>query len=119
MVRDFDLIRSILLQAEQAPSGQPLMQIQTDSAIGEETIAEHLELMIEAGLIDGEVFSGAPLAFGIHRLTWKGHDFIENARNHTIWDRVLGEIKSKGLSMTLAVLQGLLTKAAQNAAGLP
>jgi hypothetical protein len=118
MVRDFDLIRSILLQAEQAPSGQPLMQIQVDDAFGEEAIAEHLELMIEEGLIDGEVLSGAPLAFGIHRLTWKGHDFLENARNHTVWNRVTGEIKSRGLSMTIAVIQGLLAKAAQNAAGL-
>jgi DNA-binding HxlR family transcriptional regulator len=119
MVRNFDLIRSILLQTEQAPSGQPLMQLQADEEIKEEVLAEHLELMIEEGLIEAEVISGAPLSFMIQRLTWKGHDFLENARNHTIWNRVIGEIKSRGLSMTISVVEGLLAKAAQNAAGLP
>jgi hypothetical protein len=118
MTRDFDLIRSILLQAEQAPSSQPLQTLSIEESTPGSDVAEHIELMIEQRLIEGEVLSRDPLAFGIYRLTWAGHDFLENARNDTIWKKVMAEAKSKGTSMTIVVLNGLLSKAAEKYAGL-
>ena len=118
MIRNFEMIRSILLQAEKAPSNQPLQQLSFAGDILESDIAEHLELMIEQKLIDGEVLSREPLAFGIYKVTWSGHDFLENARNDTLWKKVMSEAKSKGTSMTLVVLNGLLSKAAEKYAGL-
>ncbi len=93
-------------------------QIAAPEDVDEAEIGEHLELMIEAGLIAGQVVSLRPLAFQIERLTWAGHDFVNNARNDTIWKKVMAEAKSKGQSITLTIINGLLTKAAEKYAGL-
>jgi hypothetical protein len=118
VTRNFDLIRSFAFQIENAPSGEPMHQIAAPEDVDEAEIGEHLELMIEAGLIAGQVVSLRPLAFQIERLTWAGHDFVNNARNDTIWKKVMAEAKSKGQSITLTIINGLLTKAAEKYAGL-
>ena len=118
MLRDFNLIREILLQAEKAPSDEPMQSLNVAKGTDESVVGEHLEIMIEAGLIEGEVLSRSPLGFVITRLTWAGHDFLENARNDTIWKKVMAEAKAKGTSLTMTVLNGLLSRAAQKYAGL-
>ena|SRR5438270_350369 len=119
MVRDFDLIRNILIEIENAPaSDRPIQQLSFDAQVDDATVSEHLELMIEADLIDGKVISHNPAGFIIKRLTWLGHDFLEHARNDTIWKKVISQAKAKGSSVTLHVLNGLLTKAAEKYAGV-
>ena len=118
MVRDFNLIRNILLQAETALSGEPLMTLSVDDGVEDAVLAEHLAMMLDAGLIEGEVNSYKPAGFLIQRLTWSGHDFLENSRNDTVWKKVLAEARAKGTSVSFTVLNGLLTKAAQKYAGL-
>ncbi|MBC2592864.1 DUF2513 domain-containing protein [Ruficoccus amylovorans] len=118
MKRDFDLIRSIMLQVEQADSGTALVVLEVGPDIRDSAVAEHIELMVEADLVVGEVFSRDPLTFAIQRLTWGGHDFLENARNDTIWKKVVAQSKAKGSSMTLTILNGLLSRAAEKYAGL-
>jgi hypothetical protein len=118
MTRDFDLIRSILFQAEKAPSGAPMTCVLIQQGIDPSVIGEHLEIMIEHNLIEGQVHSLNPLVFMIHRLTWKGHDFLEHARNDTIWKKVMADAKAKGVSMTMVILEGMLSKAAEKYAGL-
>jgi hypothetical protein len=90
MTRDFNLIREILLQVEKAPSGEPIMVLTLDrDNLDEAVVGEHLQLMIEAGLIEGDVHTLKPVRFILHRLTWSGHDFLENARSDTIWKKVI------------------------------
>jgi hypothetical protein len=107
-----------MLQVEKAPSGEPLMFLQVEGEIPPAVIAEHLEIMIKHNLIEGEVYSLNPCAFAIRHLTWQGHDFLEHARNDTIWKKVMAEAKAKGVSMTIVILNGLLSKAAEKYAGL-
>ena len=118
MTRDFDLIRDILFQVEKAPAGDPLYALAVHSEIENAALAEHVQLLIERGLIEGEVRDFRAPMFTIHRLAWAGHDFVNNARNDTIWKKVMAEAKEKGASVTLTVLNGLLTKAAEKYAGL-
>ena len=110
-----------MLQLERAPASEYPIQFLSfeDNACPEDAVlSEHLELMIEANLIDGEVISRDPSGFIIKRLTGTGHDFLQHARNDTIWKKVLSEAKAKGSSVTLHILNGLLTKAAEKYAGL-
>ncbi len=118
MVRDFNLIREILLHVEKAPSGEPLHTLQMEDNIADAVVGEHIALLVDAGLVEGAVCSLKPLLFTIVRLTWAGHDFLENARNDTVWKKVMAEAKAKGTSVSMAVLNGLLAKAAQKYAGL-
>ena len=51
MTRDFDLIREILFQVEKAPSGEPLQFLSFEHEVADAVVGEHLEIMIEAGLL--------------------------------------------------------------------
>lgn len=51
MTRDFDLIREILFQVEKAPSGEPLQFLSFEQEVDDAVVGEHLEIMIEAGLL--------------------------------------------------------------------
>lgn len=118
MKRDFDLIRSILLQVEKADTGDELLTLAIEEGVKDVVLAEHIQLAIDAGLIEGQVISDDPVGFAITRLTWQGHDFLEHARNDTIWKKVQAEARAKGTSVTLHVLNALLAKAAEKYAGL-
>jgi hypothetical protein len=88
----------------------------------EEQQVYHMALCIEAGLVDGTIIpngSGYPVATAAIRLTWKGHEFLDAARNDTIWKKALGNIKKAGVQVTLPVLEEVLKKAAKELLGLP
>lgn len=87
MKRDFDLIRIILRDMEAA---EPMQTYQNFPYDGYEkpTIIEHIELLIEAGLLEGEVHrhssGGIPV---VTRLTWAGHDFLDAIKDESIWKK--------------------------------
>ena len=116
MKRDMDLIRLQLLRVED--DGKP-----PDLATyTEEQKIYHMALCIEAGLVDGVVRKneiGEPNGAVAIRLTWKGHEFLDAARNDTIWKKALGHIKKAGIQVTLPVLEEVLKKAAKDVLGLP
>lgn len=110
---DFDLIRKLLIYIESQPAGEVLQQVGTDVPYPAAVIGEHIDLLIQAGLIKGIVIDVRAPAFEIHGLTWHGHDFLEKARNDTLWRKVLNEAKEKGLALTIPFLNELLTYAAR------
>jgi hypothetical protein len=119
MKRNWNLVRQILLEAESFPPG---VYIQTFTCEGfdEATIIEHIEIMIESKLLDGEICKtmAGSSGFIVRKITWEGHNFLENARNDTLWKKIMAEAKEKGTSTSFVVINGLLTKAAQKYAGL-
>lgn len=94
MKRDFDLIRRILHDAEDMPAMSTISNI---PALGgtkfryegfdTNVIAEHVRLLIEAGLMEGTVAPGmeSGALIQVKRLTWKGHDFLEAMKDDSIW----------------------------------
>lgn len=118
MKRDWNLIRHILFDVESLPAGETTYAIKIDG-FDQSTITEHVRILVNQGLLAGKVYdtySGS--SYLITGINWEGYDFLENARNDTIWKKVMSESKAKGTSMTMVVLNGLLTKAAQKYAGL-
>src|ERR1041384_7841363 len=108
MKRDFNLIRSILLKVEDLPSGESIGEFHFEG-IDPKVVAEHVELLIEAKLIEGATLGPKRAAYSVRRLTWPGHDFLANAKNDTVWKKVLAQAERKGVSVSLTVLNGLLT----------
>jgi hypothetical protein len=106
MKRDMNLIRLLLLETE-----------------GEETQSVyHSALLVEAGLVHGEIIldgSGQPTGAVILRLTWAGHEFLDAARNDTIWHKAGERIKKSGVDVTLSLLQEILKQLAKQSLGLP
>ena len=79
-----DLVREIMLAVEQHPAGKKLYgsQLKT-SCHNPYELADHVQHLIDEGLIEGEVhlFAGHfPPKFSISRITTVGHDFLAAMR---------------------------------------
>ncbi len=101
MKRDMDLIRMLLLREEAGKMPDEL------SAFDNRTIAYHVALMRDAGLVEGNVVddeNGEPFEAVIFRLTWDGHEFLAATRNSEIWKGVKQHIIKPGVSWTFSIL---------------
>ncbi len=112
MKRNLDTVRKLLDLAEAQPAGEPLTTFRGDFENTPVEVVEHIRLMIEAGLIDGEArpdlnTPGGGL-FVISNLTWSGHDFLNAARNDTVWNATKRRLAKAGawtFELALAVLK--------------
>jgi hypothetical protein len=100
MKPDLDLLRTILLQAEDLGSA-PISATEDHTS---DQVGYHAHLLIEAGLSRGvdvtNLLSTAPQGL-ITGLTWAGHEFAELARDRTKWDTTMAALKAAGRPITL------------------
>jgi hypothetical protein len=103
MKRNWDTIREILKLLEDAPpeeQSQRLAGIPSERAF---EIASHLELILESGLVAGQLprtaAPGAPDLLAL-RLTWQGHEFLDAIRSDLVWQRTKKSFANSGLAMT-------------------
>jgi hypothetical protein len=116
MKRDMNLIRLLLLETEGEDPKPDL------TGFSEEQRIYHSALLIEAGLVHGEVVldgSGQPAGTIILRPTWAGHEFLDAARNDTIWRKAGEKIKNSGVDVTLELLKEILKQLIKQSLGLP
>ena len=114
MRRDMDLIRKLLLHVEGAepPDVREYRQEQQ---------TYHYALIVEAGLAHGTVFEGEegePINVAITRLTWKGHEFLDDARSNTVWQRTRKALAETGVTVSLVIMRELLQREARQFLGL-
>jgi hypothetical protein len=108
MKRDMDLIRDILLEVEKCPS---LEGCETKiPGCSPEDLYYNAQQAQEAGLIDA-VFQRGTTHFHITRLTYDGHEFLDAARDNTLWARAketliknTGVLTLEGLKTALPIL---------------
>ena len=91
MQRNKELIRTLLLAIEKDPKfdGTSIIQVDEPSEFGLEhhsyaELAYHLNLLIEAGYVLGETTMQMQMPT-ISKLTWQGHEFLEDIRDPEIW----------------------------------
>jgi Hypothetical protein (DUF2513) len=119
MKRDMELIRELMLAIELQNDDRDtdLKPVGHD----ESKIDYHLELLIEARLVVGEVHhltGGNPPVISIERLSWEGHEFIDNARNESVWKDTMKQVKEKGEGISIALLTQLLIAVTKQHFGL-
>ena len=114
MKRELDLVRKILMDIESVESFQRGHLILDEEDYPDESSQQlqyHLFLMNEAGLLEGyEANRGTIMEFQPTRLTWSGHEFLDSARNESIWNKATTGLKGGLTSIPFAVLSSLLTK---------
>ena len=112
MKRDWDLIKKILLEIEQDTT-DPMNFVQLSIEGYEDlTIDCHIRLLGEAGLV--HVTSRSTMKGTIYQctsLTWDGHEFLDLARNDTVWRRVMSKIGNVGGTVGIGTLTDLLKNA--------
>lgn len=109
MKRDMDLCREILRQMEVHPNPEGPIKIKIEGRPDQE-ITYHLHLLRQADLIEAiEKTTFAGMAYAPQRLTWKGHEFLDAARDDTIWrkakERLLGVAGGLTFDLLLAALK--------------
>jgi hypothetical protein len=116
MKRDMNLIRLLLLETEGEDPKPDL------SAYSVEARVYHSALLIEAELVHGEVVlnaDGQPVGAVVLRPTWSGHEFLDAARNDTIWHKAGERIKKSGVDVTLSLVKEILNQLLKDSLGLP
>lgn len=115
MKRDMDLARAILLEIEKAPLAPKGLRITVPGRSEEETYY-HLLLLEEAGLIHAiPVASFGDKVILPMRLTWEGHEFLDNAKDDTRWAKAL-EVGRQAGGFGLDILKEVLKELAKSAA---
>lgn len=109
MKLDLELVRKILMECENSPHGYAEKNVPEIEGFSEEEVLHHIFLMDEAGLVKavstthlGSESPEARLGF----MTWEGHEFLENSKNETLWQK----IKSLGCNLSFGATSSLLNK---------
>ena len=107
MKRDMDLARLILLKIEET-GDDPRLWIDLEIPnYTSESVSYHVMILNEAGLIEACDLSTMGRGNSIwrpKRLTWSGHEFLDAARNESIWNKA----KEKATNMNFELLKELL-----------
>ena len=113
MQRDMELIRKILLTIEEKYVDIWLggNEISIDG-YDMKTIAYHCAILHDAELIydyKGQYGGDELLFFGVGRLTWAGHEFLDKIKNDSVWSKTKGVIKEKGIPFVLDAVKEIAT----------
>ena len=113
MKRDPDLIKKILLEYEKYPAnfGKQIVI----SGYSEEEVVYHQILLLDDDYIVGQrvIPLGSTLGYIIpERLTNKGHDFLELAKNDTAWTKTKKKILDQGGGFAMELMSKILTEVA-------
>jgi hypothetical protein len=117
MKRDLDLVRSILLALEDHPSGDAPTDLRIEG-YSEEQIGFHVLLMGDAGLlevVETTSFGDTSRCAAPLRVFWKGYEFLEAARNDTIWEKAKARAVAAGVPFMFEVMKELAVGLARGA----
>jgi hypothetical protein len=120
MKRDMDLVRSIVLAIEAAPTGYAPTPLHVDGH-SEEEIGYHVHIMIQADLLTGHDVTSmgdhSPQAMA-SSLTWAGHEFADASRDDTRWSKAKDIAVTKAGSVTIEILTKILSSLMTSALGM-
>jgi len=108
MKRNWDVIRELLMKVEECTLPSEMIRISHFAAERAAEISYHMTLLIEAGLVKGQVLQTldpGPKDFFAQRLTWEGHEFLDAIRSNTVWERTKKLFLEKGLEMTFDLVK--------------
>lgn len=107
MKRNMDLVRNILLQAEANKHGTMYEEIAVEG-FSDEEIGHHIYLLGQAELaeVDDTTHRGCDsYTAQLRCLTWKGHEFVEAARDDTNWNKAKEVCTRGGRSLSFEALK--------------
>ena len=118
MKRDMDLVREILIAVEEG-------NVNLDNiGYDRDRINLHVELMKENGLVDAVItpsYDGAEhgiLKCWVKRLTWEGHDFLDEARDKSIWEQAKKKCLEETSGLAIDLLRCCLVYVAKQKLGI-
>lgn len=121
MQRDLDLIRKLLLVMESREHAFVREELSIEG-YSQEQIGFHIYLLGEAGLAkvldNSHINSESPSALPMH-LTWAGYEFLEAAKDETLWGKAKEKVIKPAGGVAFGVLVEWLKAEAKARLGLP
>jgi len=111
-----DLVRMILMRMETSPAGWANDDLGIKSFSSQE-VFHHAHIMIQEGLIERDETTG--LKSVPTSLTWKGHEFLDLARDQERWNRakaIIAKVGGAPISVWMKVLTDLTMQGVDTAA---
>lgn len=107
MKRDWELVRIILSRIEEIETTKSILRPESIEGYEPENISYHMQLLNEAGLI--EATCSQPLSGSLHciarRLTWYGHEFLDQIKSESIWNKTKKILSEKGIDLTFETIK--------------
>ena len=115
MKRNMGLLRAILLRLEETESfGRA-----EEHGVGAEEYLGHVKLLEEGGFVEGAKFyiEGAPPVIALAtegwlRITWRGHEFLDAARDPEVWEEAMSRTSKVSGTVGFGVLKKVLSELA-------
>ncbi|WLD14661.1 DUF2513 domain-containing protein [Planctellipticum variicoloris] len=109
MKRDMELVREILLAIEasgEEPRGWTKLSMPERDPV---EVSYHVKLLHEAGLLHGiNLSSSSGFCWAPKSLTWAGHEFLDAARNDTVWNRAMTILREKAATVPFEILKAVI-----------
>jgi Hypothetical protein (DUF2513) len=106
MKRDMDIVRLLLLQLEGDEKAPEKLK-----AYDEPLVVYNAALLVDSGLVEGAVARGGdndPLGVAMNHMTWAGHDFLDAARDETLWKKAKQTVMKPAASYTFEIVKEYL-----------
>lgn len=115
MKRNWEIIRTILFRVEECTLPADILRLSDFQEFKAEEISYHMRLLLEAGLVRGEMnrtIGSSVKNFTVCGLTWDGHEFLDSIRSSKVWEKTKDTFIAEGISMTFELVQKLAHKVA-------
>lgn len=109
MKRDMELIRKILFKIEDTVDNVAKYNLEIEG-YSMDQVAYHCSILYEGGYIyayEAQYGGNVIYSFGVGRLTWEGHDFLDKIREDTIWKKTKETISYKGLPFAFDIVKSI------------
>ncbi len=121
MKREMELVRLILLRAQEHEYGVLSSDDFEAEGYGERTVAQHFQLMEEGGLILAKLLDvpehGGVQKGRVLRLTWQGQEFADAVQNLSTWSKAKQKVLAAGGALTMQALKLALDEVARATLG--
>ena len=119
MKRDMDLIREILLAIEASEVTQGAIRLKLPGRT-EDQVSYQIKMLSQAGLIIATDMSSNDGFHWVPRsLTWEGHEFLDAARDNTVWNKAMSKLKETAASAPFEIVKAVVIKTCKDYFGVP
>ena len=114
MVRDWDVIRKILLKLESLDdirSNVDSRQFATENNISASMAYHHINMLRERGLVNAtDTSSMDGHVMMANTMTWEGHELLDKMREPKLWNDIKSEATKRGIGLSFEAVGALFTK---------
>lgn len=119
MKRDMDLIRRILIEIEEADNEPDEWIDLSFVEWSDNAVSYHIKLLHDAGLIEARDLSDLSGSdWRPTSLAWAGHEFLDAARNDTVWNKAKQKLKDQAATVPFEVLKAVVIQTCKDYFGV-